>query len=116
MAANVASPADLQRAVDEGADGIGLLRTEFLFLDRADPPSEDEQYEFYATAARSFDHPVVIRSFDIGGDKPAPYMQVDEEENPSLGSAALGCTRISPKLSRRKSGQFFGRRRWAPSS
>lgn len=85
VAANVASPADLQRAVDEGADGIGLLRTEFLFLDRADPPSEDEQYEFYATAARSFDHPVVIRSFDIGGDKPAPYMQVDEEENPFLG-------------------------------
>ena len=79
------SPGSMSNSRDEGADGIGLLRTEFLFLDRADPPSEDEQYEFYATAARSFDHPVVIRSFDIGGDKPAPYMQVDEEENPFLG-------------------------------
>ena len=83
--ANVASRADLERAVAEGADGIGLLRTEFLFLDRSEPPTEDEQFEFYAEAARSFDHPVVIRSFDIGGDKPAPYMQVDAEENPFLG-------------------------------
>lgn len=83
--ANVASRADLERAVEVGADGIGLLRTEFLFLDRSEPPTEEEQYEFYAEAARSFDHPVVIRSFDIGGDKPAPYMQVDDEENPFLG-------------------------------
>lgn len=83
--ANVASRTDLDRAVEAGSDGIGLLRTEFLFLDRAEPPSEDEQFEFYAAAARAFDHPVVIRSFDIGGDKPADYMQVDEEENPFLG-------------------------------
>ena len=83
--ANVASRADLERAVEAGSDGIGLLRTEFLFLDRSEPPSEDEQFEFYAAAARAFDHPVVIRSFDIGGDKPADYMQVDQEENPFLG-------------------------------
>lgn len=83
--ANVASRADLDRAIEVGADGIGLLRTEFLFLDRAEPPTEDEQYEFYAAAAGAFDHPVVIRSFDIGGDKPAEYMQVEVEENPFLG-------------------------------
>lgn len=85
VAANVANAADLQRAVEEGADGIGLLRTEFLYLDRPAPPGEDEQYEFYAEAVGAFDAPVVIRTFDIGGDKPAEYLSIDAEENPFLG-------------------------------
>jgi phosphoenolpyruvate-protein phosphotransferase len=85
VAANVASDADLARAIEVQADGIGLLRTEFLFLDRPEPPSEDEQYAFYAKAASAFEDPVVIRTFDIGGDKPADYMTVDKEENPFLG-------------------------------
>lgn len=85
VAANVANAADLDRAIEEQADGIGLLRTEFLFLDRPAPPSEDEQYEFYAKAAAAFDAPVVIRTIDIGGDKPAEYLTIPGEENPFLG-------------------------------
>ena len=85
VAANAGSLADIERAVAEQAEGIGLLRTEFLFLDRSEAPSEDEQLEIYATAARSFAEPVVIRAFDIGGDKPADYISVPEEENPFLG-------------------------------
>ena len=67
------------------ADGVGLLRTEFLFLDRSDAPGEDEQFDFYSFAGSSFSEPVVIRTFDIGGDKPAPYLSVAAEENPFLG-------------------------------
>jgi phosphoenolpyruvate-protein phosphotransferase len=85
VAANVANQADLDRAIEEQADGIGLLRTEFLFLDRPSPPSEEEQYEFYAKAAAAFDAPVVIRTIDIGGDKPAEYLTIPGEENPFLG-------------------------------
>lgn len=85
VAANVANEADLDRAIQEQADGIGLLRTEFLFLDRPAPPSEEEQFEFYAKAAAAFDAPVVIRTIDIGGDKPAEYLSIPGEENPFLG-------------------------------
>lgn len=85
VAANVASKADVAKAAEHASDGVGLLRTEFLFLDRSSPPSEDEQYEFYVDAVAAFDHPVVIRSFDIGGDKPADYLEVEPEENPFLG-------------------------------
>ncbi len=83
--ANVGSRDDIELAIAEGADGIGLLRTEFLFLDRAAAPSEEEQFEFYSLAAQGFDDTVVIRTFDIGGDKPAPYLDIDPEENPFLG-------------------------------
>ncbi|MCQ3814021.1 MAG: phosphoenolpyruvate--protein phosphotransferase [Acidimicrobiia bacterium] len=83
--ANVGSRQDVELAISEGADGIGLLRTEFLFLDRNNAPSEQEQYEFYKLAASSFDATVVIRTFDIGGDKPASYIQIGNEENPFLG-------------------------------
>ena len=85
VAANVGSVADLERAVEEQADGIGLFRTEFLFLDRSSPPSEEEQVEVYSMAAAAFDEPVVIRAFDIGGDKPASYISPPDEENPFLG-------------------------------
>ncbi len=85
IAANVGGPDDIEQAVAEGADGIGLYRTEFLFLDTDEPPSEDEQVAVYQQALGSFDDPVVIRTLDIGGDKPAPYLQIDEEENPFLG-------------------------------
>ncbi len=85
VAANVGNTADLKRAVDEQADGIGLFRTEFLYLDRASAPSEDEQAEIYESAARSFGVPVVVRAFDIGGDKPSVYISTPTEENPFLG-------------------------------
>lgn len=83
--ANVGSREDVQRAVSAGADGIGLLRTEFLFLDRSAAPREDEQFDFYSFVGSSFAEPVVIRTLDIGGDKPAPYLEVAKEENPFLG-------------------------------
>lgn len=85
VAANIAGVDDITRAVEEQSDGVGLFRTEFLFLDRANPPSEDEQYEAYKAAATSWNDTVVIRTFDIGGDKPADYLELPEEENPFLG-------------------------------
>ncbi len=85
IAANVANNDDVDRAAAEQADGIGLFRTEFLFLDRPSAPTEDEQHEVYSRAARSFSQPVVIRTFDIGGDKPADFLDLDAEENPFLG-------------------------------
>ena len=83
--ANVGSREDVVRAVEARAEGIGLLRTEFLFLDRSEAPSEQEQFDLYSFAASSFSEPVVVRTFDIGGDKPAPYLEVEPEENPFLG-------------------------------
>ncbi len=85
VSANVGSREDIVRAVEVGAEGVGLLRTEFLFLDRTEAPSEQEQFDFYSFAGSSFDEPVVVRTFDIGGDKPAPYLEVEAEENPFLG-------------------------------
>ncbi len=89
IAANVGSSDDVAVAVDARADGIGLYRTEFLFLERSEPPSEEEQYEAYRIAAEAFDDPVVIRTLDIGGDKPAPYLNLPPEENPFLGERAV---------------------------
>ncbi len=85
VAANIASVDDIAKGVAEQSDGVGLFRTEFLFLDRPSPPSEEEQYEAYKAAASSWNETVVIRTFDIGGDKPAEYLDLPEEENPFLG-------------------------------
>jgi phosphotransferase system enzyme I (PtsI) len=86
VAANVGTPAELSAAADNGADGIGLFRTEFLFLDRRSPPDEAEQLETYAEALDTFpDGRVVVRTLDIGGDKPIPYIDAEEPENPFLG-------------------------------
>ena len=89
VAANIASSDDVERAVGEQSDGVGLFRTEFLFLDTPTPPSEDEQYEAYKLAASSWDETVVIRTFDIGGDKPAEYLELPAEENPFLGQRGV---------------------------
>jgi phosphoenolpyruvate-protein phosphotransferase len=81
-----ADAAEAAAAVESGAEGCGLLRTEFLFLDRATPPSEDEQREQYQAIASALDgRPFIIRTFDIGGDKPVPYLPFPPEENPALG-------------------------------
>ncbi len=85
VAANVARVEDIAEGVDTAADGVGLFRTEFLFLDRSKPPTEEEQYTAYRAAAEGFEHQVVIRAFDIGGDKPAEFLDIEEEENPFLG-------------------------------
>jgi phosphocarrier protein FPr/phosphocarrier protein len=84
--ANLASVADARTAVDNGAEGCGLLRTEFLFLSRDTAPSEDEQAESYQAIADVLDgRPFIIRTLDIGSDKPAPYLPIPPEENPALG-------------------------------
>jgi phosphotransferase system enzyme I (PtsI) len=86
VAANVGRPADLDAAAARGADGIGLYRTEFLFLDRDAPPDEDEQYEAITAALEAFPgERVVVRTLDIGGDKRVPYLDLPAEENPFLG-------------------------------
>jgi phosphoenolpyruvate-protein phosphotransferase len=80
-AATEAVPADRR-----GADGVGLLRTEFLFLDRAQAPTQDEQFAEYAAVTQAFgDRPVTIRTLDVGGDKPLPFIDLPPEENPALG-------------------------------
>jgi phosphocarrier protein FPr len=86
VAANLNLPIEAQNALKNGAMGVGLLRTEFLFMDRRSLPSEEEQYEVYAGIARLFgERPVIIRTLDVGGDKPLPGLSAVKEENPFLG-------------------------------
>ncbi len=90
VVANLSYAADVEVALAAGAEGVGLLRTEFLFQDRSTPPSEDEQYELYRQIAQQLQgRPLVIRTLDIGGDKPAPYISLPHESNPFLGWRAL---------------------------
>jgi phosphotransferase system enzyme I (PtsI) len=90
VAANVGRPAEVEPAVARGADGVGLYRTEFLFLDRAAPPDEEEQYEAYVDALAAFpEGRVVVRTLDVGGDKPVPYLDMPEKENPFLGERGV---------------------------
>ncbi|HEU4677965.1 MAG TPA: phosphoenolpyruvate--protein phosphotransferase, partial [Terrimicrobiaceae bacterium] len=86
VAANIGKAAEAAAAVEAGAEGIGLMRTEFLFLDRETPPSEDEQFEAYAEMTRALNGlPLILRTLDIGGDKIASYISLAKEENPFLG-------------------------------
>ena len=86
VAANIGTAAELDGARTQGADAVGLFRTEFLFLDRESPPGEDEQLETYVEALDAFpDGRVVVRTLDVGGDKPIPYIEAETEENPFLG-------------------------------
>ena len=90
VAANIGTAAELEGAVAQGADGIGLFRTEFLFLDRDSPPDEAEQFETYRAALDAFpEGRVVVRTLDIGGDKPIPYLDLPDEENPFLGNRGI---------------------------
>jgi len=86
IAANIGGAAEAQEAVKMGADGIGLLRTEFLFLDRAEPPTEEEHLaEYLAITGALGDRPLIIRTLDLGGDKLPSYFPQIHEDNPSLG-------------------------------
>jgi len=90
VAANAGSPEDVRHAVDAGADGIGLLRTEFLFLDAPSMPTEAEQAEVYADLATALaGRPMIVRTMDVGADKPLPYLPRDAEPNPALGQRGL---------------------------
>lgn len=99
--ANLASIAEAQVAVAHGAEGCGLLRTEFLFLDRESPPTEDEQLQQYQGIATALTgRPLVIRTLDIGGDKPIPYLPLPPEENPALGLRGVRTSLWRPDLLR----------------
>jgi phosphocarrier protein FPr len=97
--ANVGHLADAEAAMEAHADGIGLLRTEFLFLDRDQAPSEDEQVAaLSAIADKMKGRPVVVRTLDVGGDKPLPYVTAAPEQNPFLGVRAVRLCFAQPKL------------------
>ncbi|HEY8966295.1 MAG TPA: phosphoenolpyruvate--protein phosphotransferase, partial [Candidatus Methylacidiphilales bacterium] len=101
VVANVGSLADARAGLARGAEGIGLLRTEFLFLDRAAEPSEEEQTaSLRAILDVMGDRPVVVRTLDAGGDKELPYLSLPEEENPFLGVRALRLCLRRPELFR----------------
>jgi multiphosphoryl transfer protein len=99
VAANVGSAAEARAALDAGADGIGLLRTEFLFLGRSAMPDEDEQAAAYAEIARVMEgRPVILRTLDAGADKPLPYLGQPSEANPFLGVRGLRLGLERPEL------------------
>lgn len=90
VAANIGNPADARTATDYGAEGVGLFRTEFLYMNRSAAPTETEQYAAYVAAGKAMaGQPVIIRTLDVGGDKPIPYLGIEHEENPFLGWRAL---------------------------
>ena len=90
IAGNIGSPEDAKKVILSGGEGIGLFRTEFLFMDRDGMPSEDEQFESYKEVAIAMEgKPVIIRTLDIGGDKEIPYMGIEQDENPFLGYRAI---------------------------
>jgi phosphocarrier protein FPr len=101
VTANAGSIADAAEALRMGADGIGLLRTEFLFLERTTAPSEEEQFSVYRAIAETMrDHPVIVRTLDIGGDKPLSYIQMKPELNPFLGERGIRLCLNRPELFR----------------
>lgn len=103
IAANIGAVADAAAAIENGAEGVGLLRTEFLFLDRDAPPSEDEQFEAYAEMGRALTGlPLIIRTLDIGGDKHVPYLSLPKECNPFLGVRGVRLCLREPDLFRRQ--------------
>lgn len=97
--ANTGSLNDALAAVANGAEGSGLLRTEFLFLDRETPPDEDEQARQYQAIASALEgKPLIIRTLDVGGDKAAPYLPIPAEENPALGLRGVRVSLWRPHL------------------
>ena len=90
IAGNIGSPEDAKKVIENGGEGIGLFRTEFLFMDRDCMPTEEEQFESYKEVAAVMEgKPVIIRTLDIGGDKEIPYMGIVQDENPFLGYRAI---------------------------
>ncbi|MBB5172665.1 phosphoenolpyruvate--protein phosphotransferase [Texcoconibacillus texcoconensis] len=90
LAANIGTPEDVEGVLNNGAEGIGLYRTEFLYMGRTELPTEDEQFDAYKKVVENMgDKPVVIRTLDIGGDKELPYLDLPKELNPFLGYRAI---------------------------
>ena len=90
LVCNIGKPDDAAKAIECDGEGVGLFRTEFLFMDRTSVPTEDEQFEAYKKAALILkDKPLIIRTLDIGGDKEIPYLGLEKEENPFMGFRAI---------------------------
>jgi len=99
VVANVGSLEESQMALHQGAEGIGLLRTEFLYLDRRTAPTEEDQYSIYQAIFQTMERrPVVIRTLDIGGDKAPTYMDLGQEANPFLGLRGIRVSIAYPEL------------------
>lgn len=101
ICANIGTPQEAQQAMEYGADGVGLFRSEFLFMDRDALPTEDEQFEAYRTAAQTMaGKPLIIRTLDVGGDKKLPTLELPHEDNPFLGFRAIRMTLSHPEIFR----------------
>ncbi|MBF0738633.1 phosphoenolpyruvate--protein phosphotransferase [Staphylococcus arlettae] len=101
LAANIGTPNDLSGVIENGAEGIGLYRTEFLYMGRDQLPTEDEQFEAYKEVIQSMDGKrVVVRTLDIGGDKELPYLDLPDEMNPFLGYRAIRLCLDQPEIFR----------------
>ena len=101
LSANIEAPGDIAAVLAHGADGVGLFRTEFLFINRDKLPTEEEQYQAYRQVAAAMKpHPVVIRTLDLGGDKFASHLQLAQEINPFLGWRAIRFCLAQPELFR----------------
>ena len=106
VVANTGLAREAAQAVEAGGEGIGLMRSEFLFLERDSPPSEDEQYAAYRQAVEALAGlPMILRTLDIGGDKAVPYLDLAAEENPSWACAASGSASPIPSCSRPSCGR-----------
>ena len=102
VVANIGGEREARRVPEVGGEGVGLLRTEFLFMDRRTAPNEDEQAKTYEAIARALgpERILVIRTLDVGGDKPIPYLALPAEENPFLGERGVRLTLARPELFR----------------
>lgn len=99
VAANVTSAHEAAQALANGADGVGLLRTEFLFVDRHTAPDDDEQRQAYQAVLQAMgDKPVIIRTIDVGGDKQLDYLPLPAEANPVLGLRGIRLAQVRPEL------------------
>ncbi|MBE9103265.1 phosphoenolpyruvate--protein phosphotransferase [Vacuolonema iberomarrocanum] len=99
VVANIGAPAEAEQAVNAGGEGVGLLRTEFLFLNRTAPPSEEEQFAAYTQMTQALNGlPLIIRTLDIGGDKAVPYLNLPKEDNPFLGVRGVRLCFEQPEL------------------
>jgi phosphoenolpyruvate-protein phosphotransferase len=99
VVANIGSPEDAEYALKHGAEGVGLLRTEFLYLDRQEEPNEEEQLAAFDSILDVMaDRPVVVRTIDVGGDKEVPYLDLGDEANPFLGWRAIRMSLDKPEL------------------
>ena len=101
LAANIGTPKDLEGVVNNGAEGVGLYRTEFLYMDSHDMPTEEDQFEAYKAVLEGMNgNPVVVRTMDIGGDKELPYLPLPHEMNPFLGYRAIRISLNEPEMFR----------------